>query len=178
MIVNNIIELRKEKNITQNKLASDLNVSRQTIISLEENINKISLELAFKISNYFNKDIGEVFKDIEMKNELNDKLDTISKIQQRYGRNTIIIKKNYVFRCKTKELERGPLKLLNYILPYYGKMKLFIVIDDLVYELIPSREYENKNDKVIHTIGKQVDIDPSCIDFNALTWQDKKKKSR
>ena len=43
MIINKISELRKEKNITQNTLANDLGVSRQTIISLEDNRCTISL---------------------------------------------------------------------------------------------------------------------------------------
>ena len=38
MIINKISELRKEKNITQSQLANELGVSRQTIISLENEV--------------------------------------------------------------------------------------------------------------------------------------------
>ena len=43
MIINKVSELRKEKNITQGQLANELGVSRQTIISLEDNKSNISL---------------------------------------------------------------------------------------------------------------------------------------
>ena len=120
MIINKIAELRKKEGITQGMLAARLNVSRQTIISLEDNKNNISLELAFKISNYFNKPINEIWEEKDM---VKDKASTISEIQQIYGKNTIIINKRTVFRCSTKELERGPIELLNYVLPKYGEMK-------------------------------------------------------
>lgn len=173
MIINRISELRKEKKLTQDELANELNVSRQTIISLEDNKSNISLELAFKISKYFKKTIEQIFVEKDMINIFNKKATTIEEIRQLYGKNTIVINGNIVFRCSTGVLEEGPTCLLNYELPKYGKMKKFIIINDKVYELVATREYDNRNDIVKHTIGKQVDIDPSCIDFNKKAWNHK-----
>lgn len=58
---NRIVELRKEKRITQEELADAVQVSRQTIISLENGKYNASLQLAYKISKYFNSSIEEVF---------------------------------------------------------------------------------------------------------------------
>lgn len=174
MIINNIAKLRKDKNLTQSELANELNVSRQTIIALEDNKSNISLELAFKISDYFEKPIEKIFEKERM-NLFNKKIETIEGIKNLYGKNTILIKDNIVFRCSTGVLERGPIRLLNYELPKYGQMKKFIILNNKVYELIPTRDYENRNDVVLHKIGNQVDINPSCIDFNNKDWKELKK---
>ncbi|WP_409200448.1 helix-turn-helix transcriptional regulator [Methanobrevibacter sp. DSM 116169] len=58
---NNLESLRKEKNISQEELASILKVSRQTISSLENGRYNPSIILAFKISDYFKKTIEEIF---------------------------------------------------------------------------------------------------------------------
>jgi putative transcriptional regulator len=59
---NNIKVLRAEKGITQEELADKVNVTRQTIIAIEKNKYVPSLELAYKISLFFNKKIEEIFK--------------------------------------------------------------------------------------------------------------------
>lgn len=56
-----IQELRKEKKVTQSELADALDVTRQTIISLENGKYKASLVLAHKIAQYFNMSIEEIF---------------------------------------------------------------------------------------------------------------------
>lgn len=56
-----IQELRKEKGLSQEKLALELGVTRQTVISLEKEKYVASLELAFKIARFFDKSIEEVF---------------------------------------------------------------------------------------------------------------------
>lgn len=56
-----IQELRKEKKVTQSELADALDVTRQTIISLENGKYKASLVLAHKIAQYFNLSIEEIF---------------------------------------------------------------------------------------------------------------------
>lgn len=56
-----IQQLRKEIGISQEKLANDLGVTRQTVISLEKERYTASLELAFKIAKYFGKSIEDVF---------------------------------------------------------------------------------------------------------------------
>jgi putative transcriptional regulator len=61
-IVNNrIAELRKEMGIKQEELADALEVSRQTIGSLENGRYNPSIILAFKIARYFGKSIEEIF---------------------------------------------------------------------------------------------------------------------
>lgn len=56
-----IQELRKVGKISQAELAEALDVTRQTIISLEKGRYNASLELAHKIANYFGKTIEEIF---------------------------------------------------------------------------------------------------------------------
>ena len=60
--LNNIIrELRKENKVTQDDLAGAVGVTRQTIISLENGKYNASLQLAHKISKYFDMKIEDVF---------------------------------------------------------------------------------------------------------------------
>ncbi|MBQ2776138.1 MAG: helix-turn-helix transcriptional regulator [Peptococcaceae bacterium] len=58
---NRIKELRKERKITQDELASIIGVTRQTIISLENGRYNASLQLAHKIAQYFELHIEDVF---------------------------------------------------------------------------------------------------------------------
>lgn len=58
---NRLEELRKKNNITQEELASILDVSRQTISSLEKGRYNPSIMLAFKISRLFELAIEEIF---------------------------------------------------------------------------------------------------------------------
>lgn len=58
---NRIKELRKENMVTQDDLASTVGVTRQTIISLESGKYNASLQLAYKISRFFDMKIEEVF---------------------------------------------------------------------------------------------------------------------
>lgn len=58
---NNIRSLRETKNLTQQDLADQLGVSRQTIISLENGRYNPSIMLAYRISKIFNRTIEDVF---------------------------------------------------------------------------------------------------------------------
>ena len=58
---NRLEELRKNKGIKQEDLAAALEVSRQTIISLEKGKYNPSIILAFKIAKYFGMSIEEIF---------------------------------------------------------------------------------------------------------------------
>lgn len=58
---NNLDKLRKIKNLTQEDLAKELRVSRQTISAIENGKYNPSLDLAFEIALYFNMRIEEVF---------------------------------------------------------------------------------------------------------------------
>lgn len=53
--------LRKQKGIKQEELAEALEVSRQTIGSLENGRYNPSIILAFKLARYFNTTIEEIF---------------------------------------------------------------------------------------------------------------------
>lgn len=58
---NRLEEVRKSKGLNQEELAEILEVSRQTISSLENGRYNPSILLAFKISHYFNMSIEDVF---------------------------------------------------------------------------------------------------------------------
>ncbi|HBY3180353.1 TPA: helix-turn-helix transcriptional regulator [Clostridioides difficile] len=58
---NRLEEIRKERVIKQEELASVLQVSRQTIGSLENGRYNPSIILAFKIARYFDRSIEEIF---------------------------------------------------------------------------------------------------------------------
>lgn len=58
---NRIQELRKERKVTQNELADAVEVTRQTIISLENGKYNASLLLAHKIAQYFEVTIEDIF---------------------------------------------------------------------------------------------------------------------
>ncbi|MCM3758771.1 helix-turn-helix transcriptional regulator [Sporosarcina aquimarina] len=58
---NLIREIRMEMGLTQDELSESLEVSRQTIISLEKGRYNPSLILAFKISKLFNRPIEKIF---------------------------------------------------------------------------------------------------------------------
>ncbi|MDE6233258.1 MAG: helix-turn-helix transcriptional regulator [Lachnospiraceae bacterium] len=58
---NRIEELRKERGIKQDELADVMEVSRQTISSLENGRYNPSINLAFKLARYFGVTIEEIF---------------------------------------------------------------------------------------------------------------------
>lgn len=58
---NRLEEIRKSRGIKQEKLASALAVSRQTIGSLENGRYNPSILLAFKIARYFDMHIEDIF---------------------------------------------------------------------------------------------------------------------
>ncbi|MEL3971661.1 helix-turn-helix transcriptional regulator [Rossellomorea oryzaecorticis] len=58
---NKIKELRAERRMTQDQLAARLDVSRQTIISLERERYNPSINLAFKLARVFQCSIEDIF---------------------------------------------------------------------------------------------------------------------
>lgn len=58
---NRLEEIRKHRGITQEELAASLEVSRQTIGSLENGRYNPSILLAFKIARYFHLSIEDIF---------------------------------------------------------------------------------------------------------------------
>lgn len=59
---NNIEKIRKQKNITQEILAEDLQVTRQTISSLENGRYNPSIILAIKMARYFCVSVEDIFE--------------------------------------------------------------------------------------------------------------------
>lgn len=66
---NRLGEIRKSRGINQEELATVLEVTRQTIGSLENGRYNPSIILAFKIARYFGKTIEEIFIYEEENNE-------------------------------------------------------------------------------------------------------------
>lgn len=58
---NHLEELRKQKELSQEEFGKLMGVSRQTIISLEKGKYNPSLELAFKIAEFFQLKIEDIF---------------------------------------------------------------------------------------------------------------------
>ncbi|MBG0860584.1 MAG: helix-turn-helix transcriptional regulator [Bacteroidales bacterium] len=58
---NRIKELRARYNLTQEELARQVNVRRETIVFLEKNKYNPSLKLAYDIARVFNSKIEEIF---------------------------------------------------------------------------------------------------------------------
>ena len=56
-----IQDFRKERGVTQSELADAVDVTRQTIISLESGKYKASLILAHKLAQFFNVTIEDLF---------------------------------------------------------------------------------------------------------------------
>ena len=60
-MTNRIAQLRKERRISQAELADAVDVTRQTIISLENGRYNASLLLAHKLARYFDTTIESLF---------------------------------------------------------------------------------------------------------------------
>jgi putative transcriptional regulator len=61
-VANCIGDLRAEKGMSQEKLANEIGVTRATVNAVEKGNYNPSLDLAFRISVFFEKPIEEIFK--------------------------------------------------------------------------------------------------------------------
>ncbi|WP_277989337.1 helix-turn-helix transcriptional regulator [Enterococcus plantarum] len=61
LIKNNLQEIRSSTNITQEELAQKVDVSIQTIQSIEKGKYKPSDSLALNIANSLNKEVSDIF---------------------------------------------------------------------------------------------------------------------
>ncbi len=59
---NRIKELRKQKGLRQEDLAEILDVTRQTVIAIENNKYAPTLALAMRISEFFGVSVNEIFR--------------------------------------------------------------------------------------------------------------------
>ena len=70
----NVKFLRESRNISQGKLADDLEIDQSTLAKWENNTRQITLEWSIKIANYFNVSVGDfISKDLRIKDNLNEK---------------------------------------------------------------------------------------------------------
>lgn len=58
---NRIKEMRKSRGLSQDELARAVSVTRQTVISLESGKYMASLPLAFRLAQFFNVKIEDIF---------------------------------------------------------------------------------------------------------------------
>ena len=58
---NNVFNLRKDRKISQDKMAADLGISRRTISKVENGEQNLSLEMAYRIAAYFELMVQDVF---------------------------------------------------------------------------------------------------------------------
>lgn len=69
MIKNKIKVFRAMHDLTQEQLAQQIGVTRQTVIAIEKDKYQPSLKLAFKLARYFHVTIEELFEDDENEDE-------------------------------------------------------------------------------------------------------------
>ena len=60
-IINCLHVLRAEHRMTQEQLAKEVGVTRATIVAIERGGYNPSLELAFRLARYFQRDINTIF---------------------------------------------------------------------------------------------------------------------
>ena len=60
-VKNRVEEFRRTRNLSQEELAGFLQVSRQTVSSIENGKYNPSITLAFKIANFFETTIEQIF---------------------------------------------------------------------------------------------------------------------
>lgn len=66
---NKVREMREERGWSQGELAKRLNVSRQTVISIEKERYNPSLDLAFTLADLFERRIEDIFTPNRMSEE-------------------------------------------------------------------------------------------------------------
>src|SRR5258706_1135897 len=61
VVVNRLRELRQEAGLTQDQLAADLDVTRHTVLALEDGRYMPPIELALRLTAYFNRPLESIF---------------------------------------------------------------------------------------------------------------------
>lgn len=75
LVLNNIRNLRKEKKLTQDELSKFLGIARGSYAKTENGINKITLDIALKLSRLYNTTV----EDLLCLSNNNNELDTVLK---------------------------------------------------------------------------------------------------
>ena len=60
-ILNNVYQLRNGAGVTQQQLADEVGVTRQTVIAIEKGNYTPSVLLAIKIAKFFKRSVEEIF---------------------------------------------------------------------------------------------------------------------
>lgn len=66
---NNLYYFRQQANISQDKLAEAVDCSRRTIGYIEKGTHDPSVQMAYRIANYFNVSLPALFPDLNEKQE-------------------------------------------------------------------------------------------------------------
>ena len=72
-IRNKVRDLRAERNMTQQQLADQIDLTRQTVIAIEGDKYSPSLETAFRIANVFGVPLEQVFEYNDDRKKLREK---------------------------------------------------------------------------------------------------------
>ncbi|MES9663988.1 transcriptional regulator [Bacillus cereus] len=62
LVINKVKQFRVVRDITQEQLASAVNITRQSLIAIEKNKYNPSLELALKLCEYFDCKVEDLFR--------------------------------------------------------------------------------------------------------------------
>ena len=86
-------ELRKEKNLTQEQLAEQFNISSRSVSRWETGTNLPDLSILVELADFYDIDIREII-DGERKNEMNKETkETLNKVAEYAEQNTLNLKK-------------------------------------------------------------------------------------
>lgn len=66
---NNLLLFRQQANISQDKLAEAVDCSRRTIGYIEKGVHDPSVQMAYRIANYFKVALPVLFPDMNEKND-------------------------------------------------------------------------------------------------------------
>ncbi len=58
---NRLYDIRNERKISQAKMSKDLGISRRSISRIENGEQNLSLEMAYRIAQYFNLSVLDIF---------------------------------------------------------------------------------------------------------------------
>ena len=156
-------EIRKDRNLTQEQLAKQANISVRTIANYESGKREPNVEILFKICNALNIEIHDLFdnNDIaEINKNKNSKIDETYSILKEIDTSLLEIKNKELKRCyeRIDMLEKDYDKLLDSIMEnrkleiinelYNDPIKLItFLIDYFTYDLMPDEKgYINKVD--------------------------------
>ncbi len=93
-------ELRKEKELTQEQLAEQFNVSRRTVSRWETGNNIPDLSLLCALADFYQVDIGEIFEGERSRKNMNDNLDVAVANTEKF----VLLKKIVEYSELEKEL--------------------------------------------------------------------------